>query len=116
MNVIPTEHFQSDVKYYIKKKKYFRIMDDIEPIIESIEHNDLPGEAISDVTSNNKTYKVRAANSSAGVGKSNGFRLIYYAVTDADDAYLLTIYSKKDDSRIPSDSDLRKIIDDIESP
>ena len=41
-------------------------------------------------------YKVRIANTSANVGKSNGFRLLYYVAIE-DEIYLLTIYSKKDD-------------------
>ena len=57
-------------------------------------------------------YKVRVANSSANVGKSNGFRIIYYAVIDKK-AYLLTIYSKKDDDRIPNDNQIMMMIKNI---
>ena len=41
-------------------------------------------------------YKVRIANTSANVGKSNGFRL--------------TIYSKKDDERIPNDAQIALLV------
>lgn len=54
-------------------------------------------------------YKVRIANTSANVGKSNGFRLIYYVVID-NKIYLVTIYSKKDDSRVPSDEQIELLI------
>jgi len=54
-------------------------------------------------------YKVRIANTSANVSKSNGFRLIYY-VAVGDEIYLLTIYSKKDDERIPNDAQIALIV------
>ena len=57
-------------------------------------------------------YKVRIANSSAGVGKSNGFRLIYYVVID-EKIYLLSIYSKKDDERILTDSQISMLIKNV---
>ena len=57
-------------------------------------------------------YKVRAANSSANVGKSNGFRIIYYVII-GEKAYLLTIYSKKDDNRIPTDARIMMMIKNI---
>ena len=47
------------------------------------------------------TFKVRAANTDTRAGQSNGYRVIYYAVRDDEEVYLLTIYYKKDDSRIP---------------
>jgi mRNA-degrading endonuclease RelE of RelBE toxin-antitoxin system len=36
------------------------------------------------------------------VGKSNGYRLIYYVVKDDREIYLLTIYYKKEDKLIPT--------------
>ena len=57
-------------------------------------------------------YKVRVANSSANVGKSNGFRLIYYLVVD-EKIYLLSIYSKKDDDRILNDKQISMIIKNV---
>ncbi len=65
---------------------------------------------MEDIVVGGRTFKVRVANSSANVGKSNGFRLIYYVVTEEGDIYLLTIYSKKDDDRILTDDEIRELI------
>ena len=58
---------------------------------------------------NTAAYKVRVANSSANVGKSHGFRVLYY-VAIADEIYLVTIYSKKDDIRVVSDKRIEQLI------
>lgn len=68
------------------------------------------GDEMEDIVVGGRTFKVRVANSSANVGKSNGFRLIYYVVTEEGDIYLLTIYSKKDDDRILTDDEIRELI------
>ena len=49
---------------------------------------------------NNNVLKVRVANSDTNSGKSNGYRLIYYAVKNDGTIYLLTIYHKKDKENI----------------
>ncbi len=54
-------------------------------------------------------YKVQVANSSTNVGKSHGFRLIYYVVIEGK-IYLVSIYSKKDDNRVPSDKQIELLI------
>lgn len=48
----------------------------------------------------NNVLKVRVANSDTNSGKSNGYRLIYYAVKNDGTIYLLTIYHKKDKENI----------------
>ena len=58
---------------------------------------------------NTAVYKVRIANSSANVGKSHGFRMIYYVAIE-DEIYLLAIYSKKDDIRIVSEKQIEEYI------
>lgn len=114
MEVIWSDDFTADVKYYIKKKKYTKIRDDIKPIVEKLKVGNLIGDKMTDLHLKEGTaaYKVRVANTSANVGKSNGFRIIYYAVVDKK-AYLLTIYSKKDDDRIPTDATIMMMIKNI---
>lgn len=51
---------------------------------------------------NNKIIKVRIANTDTRMGKSNGYRMIYYAIKEDESAYLLSIYYKKDDKRVLS--------------
>ena len=114
MKVIWSDDFTADVKYYIKKKKYTKIRDDIKPIVEALKANNLVGDEMKNLHLEEGTaaYKVRVANSSTNVGKSNGFRIIYYAVI-GEKAYLLTIYSKKDDERIPNDARIMMMIKNI---
>jgi len=109
-NVVPTPKFEADIKFYIKKKKYFHITDDIEDIVGDLEKGIFVGDEISEIDAHNKTYKVRAANSDCNTGKSNGYRLIYYAIAEDLTVYLLTIYSKKDDFNIPTDQEIKAII------
>ena len=114
MTIESTPQFKEDVKYYIKKKNYFKINDDLKPAIDELEKGNLVGDKISglNIPVDASVYKVRIANSSAGLGKSNGFRLLYY-VKIGDEIFLLTIYSKKDDSRIPTKKQIQDIIDKL---
>ena len=57
------------------------------------------------------TFKVRSANTDAKVGQSNGYRIIYYAVRDDREVYLLTIYYKKEDNRIPTDQEIIELVE-----
>lgn len=51
-------------------------------------------------TPNNKLFKVRLANPDAQKGERGDFRVIYYLLTCLGEIYLLTIYSKSDQSDI----------------
>ena len=102
IEIIAGKKFQEDVFYYFKKKRYTMIRHDITPVICALEQ----GNKLDNLNlSCGDVYKVRIANSSTKEGKSNGFRLLYYAVLD-NKVYLLTIYSKKDDVRIPNDAQI----------
>lgn len=82
----------------IRKKKFKKVPDDIEPIIESLKKGELIGDEVPGIglPKDEHVYKVSVANTSNSEGKSNGFRLIYYVVIDDKEIYLLTIYYKKD--------------------
>ncbi|MBO4852230.1 MAG: hypothetical protein J5477_01200 [Schwartzia sp.] len=110
MRLIPTPRFEQDVKFYIRKKKYLKIKEDIKSVTDKLEHGLLVGDELQDIVVSGKTFKVRIANSSANVGKTNGFRLLYYVVTEEGDIYLLTIYSKKDDDKVLTDAEIRELI------
>lgn len=109
--VTPTRRFEKDVDFYYRKKGYRKIEEDITEITNKLEQGHLLGNPIEDLnlSFNNNIYKVRAVNSSAKVGKSNGFRIIYYVVKDDEEIFLLTIYSKKDKENI-SNKDILKLI------
>ena len=114
MNIIATKHFKDDVAYYRRKKKYLKINSDIDTVTDELENGNLVGDKLEnlDIPEGTAVYKVRIANSSANVGKSNGFRLLYYVVIE-DKIYLLTIYSKKDDIRVISDEQIELLIRNI---
>ena len=59
---------------------------------------------------NYKVIKVRVANSDSKMVKSNGYRIIYYAVRNDGKVYLLTIYYKKDDKNIPTNKEIEKLV------
>ena len=106
-----SKKINDDIDYYIRKKKYKKIIDDIASILPDLEAGNLVGDRLDgfNLPDGAALYKVRIANTSANVGKSNGFRLIYY-VAVGDEIYLLTIYSKKDDERIPNDAQIALIV------
>ena len=60
---------------------------------------------------NQKVIKVRIANTDTKVGKSNGYRMIYYAIKEDETAYLLSIYYKKDDKRILNNSEIKELVE-----
>lgn len=109
--IIPTEQFENDVRYYVKKKKYRHLMDDVNRLVENLEQGHLVGDTIPGlVFDTNETIKVRMANTDTNVGKSNGYRLIYYVVKDDREIYLLTIYYKKADNHIPVNEDIKRLV------
>lgn len=110
--IISTEKFESDLKYYSGKKKYFHITKDVESVIEELEQGNFVGDKIPNlkIEANGHAYKVRAANTDMKVGKSNGYRIIYYVIMDNKVVYLLTIYSKKDDDKVLSNKEIVELI------
>lgn len=110
--IIPTMRFNSDVKYYIKKKHYTKIGEDIRTVTDELKIGNLIGDEISGlkIEAGGHTYKVRATNSDMNKGSANGYRIIYYAVREDGEIYLLTIYSKKDDIRIPTNKEIVELV------
>ena len=76
MIIESTPQFKNDVKYYIKQKKYFKINDDLKPTLTELEKGNLLGDKISglNIPVAASVYKVRIANSSAGLGKIKRFQ------------------------------------------
>ncbi len=111
MQIIPTRNFNDNVEFYIRKKKFLKIWADIKTVTDELVKGNLVGVKLEGlhIPENTAVYKVRIPNSSANVGKSHGFRLIYY-VAIADEIYLLAIYSKKDDIRIPTERHIERLI------
>ena len=111
MKIIPTRKFNEDIEFYIRKKKFLKIHADIKTVTDELEQGNLVGDKLDNLNlpANTAVYKVRIANSSTNVGKSHGFRLLYY-VAIADEIYLLAIYSKKDDVRFVNDKQIKRLV------
>ena len=111
--IILTPRFDNDMEFYIKKRRYRRIRKDIAPIIEELERGNLIGDELSGISHNvgGHTYKIRAANTDTKSSKRDGYRVVYYAVQDDETIFLLTIYSKKDDIRVPTYNEIIGIIE-----
>lgn len=58
----------------------------------------------------NKVIKVRAANTDTKAGKSNGYRIIYYAIKEDMQVYMLSVYYKKDDKRVLSNKEIIELV------
>jgi mRNA-degrading endonuclease RelE of RelBE toxin-antitoxin system len=111
-DVITTKQFESDVKYYIRKKKFTHIIDDIESVTSELEKGNLIGDVIPGLSfcDGEHTIKVRAANTDTKSSKSDGYRIIYYVIKDDKEIYLLTIYYKKDDNKIPTNKEIEGLV------
>lgn len=91
-------------------KKYRRIRDDIQPIIEELQKGQSPGDKIPGI--GYAVFKLRVRNSDVQKGKSGGHRLIYYVKTEAG-IILLTIYIKSEKVDITSE-EIQSIIESYE--
>jgi mRNA-degrading endonuclease RelE of RelBE toxin-antitoxin system len=89
------------------KKRYRRILKDVQPVIEQLENGDTPGDQITGI--GYPVFKVRIRNSDVQRGKSGGYRMIYYLKT-ATSILLLTLYSKSDQDDVVA-GDLSAIIE-----
>ena len=107
-----TVEFTPEFKRNLRRlsKKYRSIRSDIEPVIDQLLANELPGDQIPGT--GYTIYKVRVKNSDTRKGKSGGYRLIYYLLR-VDHAILLTIYSKLDQGDITAKR-LKEIIAEVE--
>lgn len=113
--VIPTNRFNDNVKYYIRKKHFITIQDDIEDILDSLEKGIFLGDKIPGLIllDGKSVYKARAGNSDTNVGKSNGYRIIYYVEEQDKIIFLVTIYYKKEKNRIPTNTQIGEFIQEI---
>jgi mRNA-degrading endonuclease RelE of RelBE toxin-antitoxin system len=103
------DHFTRVVRRL--KKKYPHILDDVQPLIDTLEQGETPGDQVQGV--GYTAYKARMKNRDARRGKSGGYRAIYYIRT-VDRIILLTVYTKSEQRDISSE-ELRRIIDEVEA-
>ena len=100
--VIPTPEFIKNLK--ILKKKYKNIKKDVLELANELEKNPTMGTDLG-----NNTFKVRIKNSDNNKGKSAGYRVITYCISDEKEVYLITIYSKSEKENI-LDLELKELI------
>ena len=91
-------------------KKYPKIHNDIQPVIEQLKKGEILGDCIPKI--GYEVFKLRVKNSNLQKGKSAGYRLIYYVKT-ATAIILLTIYAKSEQANITPD-EIQSIISEYE--
>lgn len=104
MRIEPSKRFIKDAKSLAKK--YKKISYDLELLQKILLDNPESG-----IPLGNNIFKIRIPNSSIPAGKSGGFRVITYFLSD-DILYLLTIYSKSDRESI-STSEIDTMVEDL---
>ncbi|NJL51568.1 MAG: type II toxin-antitoxin system RelE/ParE family toxin [Hydrococcus sp. SU_1_0] len=92
-----TEHFKRSLR--VLAKKYRKIRQDIQPIVEQLQRGELPGDIVAGV--GYTIFKLRVKNSDIQKGKSGGYRIIYFVKTK-NKIILITIYSNLNLNKIPS--------------
>ena len=85
-------------------KKYKKIKFDLQELKKELSNNPKAGIALQ-----YNCYKIRVSNSSVPIGKSGGFRVVYYFVDNNNQVFLMTIYSKTQKENL-SDSELLEIL------
>ena len=99
-NIKLTLLFENRYKGFAKKFK--SLESDVDALIEELSRNPTTGEALGA-----GLYKIRLAVKSKGKGKSGGFRVIMYLVSQTDtdtDIYLITLYDKSEESTIKKEA------------
>ena len=89
MRIEYTPEFKRNLRHLAKK--YRRIRDDIDPVIQRLAAGEFVGDQIPGVQYT--VFKVRIRNQDGARGKSGGYRLIY-CVSSSRTIVLVTIYSK----------------------
>jgi mRNA-degrading endonuclease RelE of RelBE toxin-antitoxin system len=93
-------------------KKYRSIRNDVQQLIDSLEHGDTPGDRIQGV--GYVAYKVRLKSSDLTKGKRGGFRVIYY-LRVGNVMVLLTIYLKTEQSDVGVE-EVKRLIEEYIPP
>ncbi|MGN7989050.1 type II toxin-antitoxin system RelE/ParE family toxin [Pedobacter sp. 22226] len=103
--VLYSDVFIKKAKVY--KKKYLSLVEDLYELEEKLLENPQQG---TDLGAG--LYKIRLAVKSKGKGKSGGFRIITYLVSNMQDSVvisMLTLYDKSEERNIDK-KELQKII------
>jgi mRNA-degrading endonuclease RelE of RelBE toxin-antitoxin system len=91
--------FLKDAKRLKEKKNFRKIADDIKEVEDWLKSGEVKGDLIEGL-SGLQIFKIRQKNSSINIGKSAGFRIIYYHIREDDIIVMLTIYSKTEKGNV----------------
>jgi len=89
LNIKTLTCFEKDVKRLFKK--YKQLPSDLKLLRKELSENPK-----SRIELGNRCYKIRLANSSIPIGKSGGFRIIYYYIDSDNNLYLMSMYAKNE--------------------
>lgn len=95
-----TPHFESRYKRFAKK--FMSLEGEMDALINNLTETPMLGKPLGA-----GLYKIRLAVKSKGKGKSGGFRVVSYLVTETEDntdVYLLTIYDKSEESSVKKET------------
>ena len=106
--IIPAPEFIKNIKSL--KKRYKNIKKDIKDFSNELKKNPTMG-----ISLGKNVYKVRVKNTDINKGKSAGYRVITYLVTQDHEIYLITIYSKSDKENL-LDEEIKKLIEELDLP
>ena len=104
--------FEKNFFRFLKKKQFRSLPDQIKDLKEKLQRGEFEGDKIShkDYPTPHDVYKLRLPNPDTGVGKSNGYRVIYLVRTENKIVVLLTMYYKKEQATV-SDTYIAGLID-----
>jgi len=105
-NIIATHTFKRQTKRLVKK--YHSLTNELIEFEKNLSNNPFSADEIIE-----NIYKLRLKIKSKGKGKSGGARVIYYAVTEEKDIYLLSIYDKSDKENI-SNKEIAELLKEIQ--
>lgn len=103
-----TDQFKRDLKRL--HKKYRRVQNDVQPLIDRLENGETPGNQVPGVGF--AVYKVRVRSSDQSKGKRGGYRVVYY-ISSPRFVVLVRIYPKVSRSDL-SPAEIRLIIEAYE--
>lgn len=106
--VIPTELFES--KFKRLKKKFLTLEQEMRELTEALEITPNLGTSLG-----SGLYKIRLGSKSKGGGKSGGFRVITYLLSETQEGtevYLIMMFDKSEESSIKKEV-LVKIVNQL---
>ena len=107
-----TEVFDKSVVRFVKKKKFKKLPDQIENLVNDLEQGNFSGDLITrhNAPPPYEVYKKRLPNEDTQTGASGGYRVIYLVATQNRVVGLLEIYYKKEIESLP-DAYIQGLID-----